>query len=88
MYAILGWFASTLGARVLTSLGITFLSYGAVTAAFENIRAEFVSQWGQIPDASMKIISLAGIPGAFGFVLGAMFARLALATSLKLGRLS
>jgi hypothetical protein len=31
LYGILAWFASSFGARVLTSLGMGFISYASVT---------------------------------------------------------
>jgi len=87
LYGILAWFASSLGARVLASLGMGFISYASVTTAANALIASFSTTWGQIPDLAFRLLSLAGFPDAIGWIIGAVLAKLTITTAAKLGRI-
>lgn len=84
---VLMWFASTFGARLLLSLGMGFISFGAVTVAANVLIAQFSSAWSGIPSAMLSILSLAGFPTALGWIIGAWLARISLNALSKIGRL-
>ena len=78
---------STIGARVLASLGMGFLTFAAVTTAANAMLSEFSSSWGGLSSTVLNIISLAGFPEALGWIIGAYLSRLALNALPKLSRL-
>ncbi|MBE8233022.1 MAG: DUF2523 domain-containing protein [Endozoicomonadaceae bacterium] len=88
LIGILVWFLDTIGARVLTSLGIGFLSFAAVTTAATSLANSFSSSWSSITPTVLKLISIAGFPGAIGWIIGALLAKLALNSIPKLGKLT
>lgn len=88
LIGILVWFVDSFGARVLTSLGIGFLSFAAISTAATNLANSFSSSWSSITPTVLKLISIAGFPGAFGWIIGALLAKLALTSIPKLGKLS
>ncbi len=84
---ILSWFMGSIAGKVLLSLGMGFLTFGAVLAAGTALAASFAGLWGGLPSAILKILSLAGFPVALGWVLGAWIASLTLNTMSKLGKI-
>lgn len=87
MHALLIWFASTLGARLLVSLGMGFLSFSLITVTATSMITTFTSVWNGIPSAMLSVLSLAGFPTALGWIVGAWLARLSLNSLSKIGRL-
>jgi len=84
---ILAWLMSSIGARVLLSLGMGFISYGAVTVAATALITTFSDKWSGLPSAILSILSLAGFHIMIGWMIGAYLARLTLNTIAKLGKL-
>ena len=84
---ILIWLVDSIGARVLTSLGIGFISFAAVNTAANALIGSFSSNWSSITPIVLNLLSLAGFPAAFGWILGAILAKLSLASLSKIGRL-
>lgn len=84
---ILSWLMSSIGANILVSLGIGFISYGAVTVAAESLIDTFATTWSGLPSAVLSIFSLAGFPQALGLIIGAYLARLAFNNIPKLGKI-
>ena len=84
---ILVWMMSTIGARILASLGMGFLTFAAVTTAADIMLGEFSAMWGTLPADVFNIISLAGFPEALGWIIGAYLSRLALNALPKLSKL-
>ncbi len=87
LMTILVWLVDSIGARVLTSLGIGFISYGAVSAAANALITNFSSQWDSLGVVTLNLVSLAGFPTALGWIVGAIIARLSINSISKLGRL-
>lgn len=78
--------ATTIPGKVLTALGIGWLTFTGVTAAASTIRDSVLAAWGGIPGAVAQIFSLGGVDEAVGVVLGAYVAKAALAAIPKLGK--
>ncbi len=84
---ILSWMMSSIGAKILVSLGMGFISYGAITVAAQAMIATFSTSWSGLPTAVLSIFSLAGFPQALGVIIGAYLAKLALNKLSKVGRI-
>jgi len=77
-----------LAKKVLVSLGIGVLTYGGLSLIAQQVQNEVVALWGQVSGDMLAMASLLGIPQAFGVLLGAIMARVALIAVGRLGRIS
>ncbi len=84
---ILSWMMSSIGSKILVSLGMGFISYGAIIVAAEAMIATFSTSWSGLPVAIISIFSLAGFPQALGVIIGSYLAKLALNKLSKIGRI-
>lgn len=78
----------TLGARVLLSLGIGFISFAGYSALIDTLISTAQANWSGMGSDSLALLSLAGFPSGFGIILGAVVARASLSQISKLGKLS
>ncbi|MEE9326530.1 MAG: DUF2523 domain-containing protein [Cocleimonas sp.] len=84
---ILTWLMGSIGSRILLSLGMGFISYGAITVAATALITQFADLWQGLPSAVLSILSLAGFPTAFGWIIGAYLAKLTLNSLSKIGKI-
>lgn len=64
--------------RVLVSLGIGVVTYGAVIYAITNAIGYAKSYYNGIPADTLSFMALAGVPEALGIICGAVIARASL----------
>lgn len=84
------WLSSMVGPlakRVLSGLGIGWLTFESLGAMFNQARDAMVAAWGGIAGDVLVIADLAGAGAAIGIVLGALVARLAYSSLARLGKL-
>jgi len=86
--ALLGTFASSLGSRVLVSLGLGFISFASYSAAANLIISNVQANWSGIGSDVLAYLSLAGFPTGFGMILGAVVMRLSLTQLTTIGKIS
>lgn len=63
-----------LAKKVLVSLGIGWATYGGLSLIAGQIKTEVIAAWGGLGQASLQILTLAGVPQALGILLGALTA--------------
>jgi len=83
------WIASAVGPlakRVLSALGIGWITFESLSALVSQAREMVVTFWGQAGDV-LAIAELAGVGTAIGIILGAIVARIAFVQLAKLGRI-
>lgn len=74
--------------RVLASLGMGFVTFGAVTTTINSVASIVSSNWGGLGGAALQLASLAGFPTAFGMIIGAVITRVSINTLPKLGKIT
>lgn len=77
--------AGAIAKRVLAALGIGFLTFTAITTAFNQIVAIAQTHFNNIASDVLQIIGLAGAGEALGMVTGAMVFKLGFTTLKRLG---
>lgn len=83
------WIASAVGPlakRVLSALGIGWLTFESLDALVGQAKDMVVSLWSQAGDV-LIIAELAGVGTAVGIILGAIVARIAFVQLAKLGKI-
>lgn len=75
-------------ARVLTSLGIGFISYTALTALASTVASNVTSAYTSAGSNVLSILNLMSVGEALGIILGAMSARAAMSAIKRLGVVS
>lgn len=86
LIGILVAMAATLPGRVLAALGIGWVTYAGLSAIAGSVITAFQNAWGAIPSDVLGLLQLAGFGEAFGIVLGAVLARVALMSMARLGK--
>lgn len=76
------------GGRVLASLGMGFITFGAFTALVTSFTSTVSGYWGGIGGSALQLISLAGFPEALGMVIGAIVTRISISALPKLGKIA
>lgn len=87
---LFSWVDASVGAwakRVLSSLGIGWISFEGITELAGTLKASFLSSWGGIPGDILTILTLAGFGTAFGIIFGALTYRAVMASFGRLGKL-
>lgn len=69
---------SSVTARVLTSLGIGFVSYAAITSLLSTITSNVTSNYNAMSSSVLQLVNLAGFGQAFGIIIAALTARASL----------
>lgn len=87
LVALLLMLAAPLARRILISLGFGIITYAGLTLAFNAARDQVVAYYGQAGADITVVADLAGLPQAFGIMLGACAARIALMAVQRLGML-
>ena len=77
-----------LAKKVLTMLGIGWLTYEGITTLTNSVIQAAQNNWGQITGATLQLASLGGIPDMMGIICGALVARAALVAVGKLGKIT
>jgi hypothetical protein len=77
-----------LAKKVLTMLGIGWLTYEGITTLTNNAIQAAQSNWGQMTGATLQLASLGGIPDMMGIICGAIVARAALIAVGRLGKVA
>lgn len=85
LFIVLG---SSLPGRVLSALGIGWLTYAGLSAAVASMVSLTMSNWNAIPATVYQIASLAGFTDAIGITTAAITARVTVAALPRLGKLS
>lgn len=86
--ALLLSLATSIPGRVLTALGVGWITFSGVTSAVDSVRSGALSAWGSLPGDIAALFGLAGIDEGIGVILGAVVAKAAIIALPKLGRLS
>jgi len=80
--------SSSLPGRVLSALGIGWLTYAGLSSVVASMVTLTMSNWHAIPATIYQICSLAGLTDAVGIATAALTARVTIAALPKLGKLS
>lgn len=89
MDSLFDWLASAVGPlakRVLSALGIGWLTFEGLGAMVDQARDAVVAAWGGIAANVLTVASMAGVGTAIGIVLGAIVARVTFVMLAKLGK--
>lgn len=89
MDSLFDWLASAVGPlakRVLSALGIGWLTFEGLGAMVDQARDAVISAWGGISANVLTVASMAGVGTAIGIVLGAIVARVTFVMLAKLGK--
>lgn len=84
------WLSSAVGPlakRVLSALGIGWLTFEGLGQMVEQAKSMVISLWGSGASSVWVVAEMAGIGTALGIILGAIVARVAYQTLAKLGKL-
>ena len=80
--------ATSLPGKVLSSLGIGWLTFTGISVASNAVKNGALSAWGSLPSDIATLLALAGFDQAVGIVLGAFVAKATLSALPKLGKLT
>jgi len=83
------FFAGSIGPLVkrgLAAIGIGLITYTGLDVAFGSARDLVISNYGAMVGNTASLVSLAGVGQAIGIILGALAARVGLATLSQIGR--
>lgn len=67
-----------LATRLLTALGVGFVTYQGVGAVFDELETKIFAQFSGMPETAYQILVLAGFDHALNIILSAMSAALVL----------
>lgn len=84
------FFTASIGAivkRGLAAIGIGVLTFGAITAAFNQIVSIAQTHFNNVASDVLQILNLAGTGEALGMVTGALLFKLGFSTMKRLGLL-
>ena len=84
------WLDNSVGAlakKVLSALGIGWVSFEGITELASQVKASIISAWGQIPADVMNVIALSGFGTAVSIILAALMYKAAMSAFSWLGRL-
>lgn len=62
--------------QVLTQLGVSFVTYSAVSAGVDSLIASARNSYSQGDADALQFLAIAGIPTALGIIAGGITARL------------
>lgn len=84
------WLDHSVGAlakRVLSALGIGWVSFEGISQLAAQVKDQVAGMWGQIPADMLAVLTMSGFGVAFGIILAALTYRAAMASFAWLGRL-
>lgn len=79
---------TTLPGRVLSALGIGWLTYAGISTAVGALVTQTFAAWNALPATIYQLVSLAGFTDALGITTAAFITRASLSALPKLGKLS
>lgn len=88
--SIFKWLDDSVGAlakKVLSALGIGWVSFNGISQLAEQAKESVLNAWGGMPADVLQIASLAGFGTAVGIIISALMYRASLAAIGHLGRL-
>jgi len=88
MWAWLLAIAGPLAIRVLSALGIGFVTYGGLTLVANQVRDQVLSGLSGLSGSAYQVIAMTGIFESIGIMLGALSARATLMAISKIGRIT
>jgi hypothetical protein len=91
MTTLTAFFASlalSLPSRILTALGIGWLSYEGYKTIIDSLVTKFMNSYNSIPSAIYQLLSLAGFTDGLGLVLAAFAAKAAIYAIKTLGNVT
>lgn len=77
--------SGSLAARVLTSLGIGFISYESLNALVDNLKQQVLQNYHGLPADMMGLLGLSGIEESIQITLAAFVTRAGLMAIKRLG---
>jgi len=83
------WLDNAVGAlakRVLTALGIGWVSFNGITELASQVKDQVMTAWGGLPAEVLAIATMAGFGVAFGVILSAVTYKASLSVMAWLGR--
>lgn len=83
--AFLTAYGGYLAARILISLGIGVISYGAVQVVLTQLFSVAQGHYNNIPTFALQIAGLSGLGQAFGMITGAITFRMTFVLMSRLG---
>lgn len=78
--------SATLPSRVLSALGIGFVSMQAYKPLIDGLISSVVSQWSAMPVAVIQLFNIGGLTNGIGMLLSAYTAKAALLSIQYLGK--
>lgn len=76
----------SLAKRVLSALGIGWVSFNGITEFASQLKDQVMTAWGGLPSEILAIATMAGIGTAMGLVLSAVVYKAAMSSFSWLGR--
>lgn len=76
----------SLAKRVLSALGIGWVSFNGITEFASQLKDQVMTAWGGLPAEILAIATMAGIGTAMGLVLSAVVYKAAMSSFSWLGR--
>lgn len=85
LFMVLG---TTLPGKVLTGLGIGWLTYTGLSTALNAVISSTWSAWNKLPATVYQLVSLAGFTDMVGIIAAALVTRVAVSALPRLGKLA
>lgn len=76
----------SLAKRVLSALGIGWVSFNGITEFASQLKEQVMTAWGGLPAEILAIATMAGIGTAMGLVLSAVVYKAAMSSFSWLGK--
>jgi len=88
LWTLLTGLAWPMAKKILTMLGIGWLTYEGLTAVAGQAQGYVISNFGSLPASMLQVLSLSGFAESVGIILGAVTARLSFTVLQRLGKLT
>jgi hypothetical protein len=79
--------ATSIPARVLTSLGLGFITYEGFSGFIEDIATQTMQYWNSLPADIYNLLSLGGFTDALGITLASLTTRAAITLIPFIGKM-
>lgn len=87
--SIFSWVSDSIGTwtkKVLSALGIGWISFEGITTLADNAKTSVLSAWGGIPADVLQLVTIGGFGTAFGVILSALMYRASIKALGHFGR--
>jgi len=88
LFQFFGSLSSSVPSKVLSALGMGFISMAGFGVLVESMVSLAVDNWNSVGGVVLQMASLSGFTTGFGIILGAMIARSALTGLTQLGKIT